>query len=95
LQTAAEVFADRAYLPSGRLAPRDKEWAVLHDPKEVTQRAVLMATEGAVYSLDGSRLPVKADSICIHGDNPQALELVRDTRTALERAGFTLAPFVD
>jgi UPF0271 protein len=95
LQTAAEVFADRAYLPSGRLAPRDKEWAVLHDSKEVTQRAVLMAAEGAVYSVDGSRLPVKADSICIHGDNPQALELVRDTRAALERAGFTLAPFVD
>jgi UPF0271 protein len=95
LRTAGEVFADRAYLPSGRLAPRDKEWAVLHDVKEVAERAVLMAKEGAVYAVDGSRLPVKADSICIHGDNPQALELVRNTRAALEGAGFTLAPFAE
>jgi len=95
LRTAGEAFADRAYLPSGRLAPRDKEWAVLHDADKVAERAVMMAKEGAVYTVDESRLPVKADSICIHGDNPQALELVRSTRRALEDAGFTLAPFVD
>jgi UPF0271 protein len=95
LRTAGEAFADRAYLPSGRLAPRDKEWAVLHDADNVAERAVMMAKEGAVYSVDGSRLPIRADSICIHGDNPQALELVRRTRRALEDAGFTLAPFVD
>ncbi|HUQ19596.1 MAG TPA: 5-oxoprolinase subunit PxpA [Gemmatimonadaceae bacterium] len=95
LKTAGEAFADRAYLPSGRLAPRDNEWAVLHDAKEVSKRAVIMASEGAVYAVDGSRLPVKADSICIHGDNPQALELVRETRLALEAAGFTISPFAE
>jgi UPF0271 protein len=94
LRTAGEAFADRAYLPSGRLAPRDKEWAVLHDAGKVAERAVMMAKEGAVYSVDDSRLAIKVDSICIHGDNPQALELVRRTRRALEEAGFTLAPFV-
>ncbi len=93
LRTANEAFADRAYLPSGRLVPRDREWAVLHDEKEVAERAVMIATESSVYCIDGTRIRIEADSICIHGDNPQALELVTATRAALENAGFAIAPF--
>ena len=94
LKVAREAFADRAYLPSGVLAPRDRPWAVLHDTKEVAARSLMMARDKCVYSVDGSRLRVDADSICVHGDNPQAIELVKAVRAALESGGFVVAPFV-
>jgi UPF0271 protein len=93
LKAASEAFADRAYLPSGKLVPRDREWAVLHDAKEVAARSVMIAREQCVYAVDGSRLSVKAQSLCVHGDNPNAIELVKEVRTALQEAGITLAPF--
>jgi 5-oxoprolinase (ATP-hydrolysing) subunit A len=93
LNAAREGFADRAYLPSGSLAPRDRSWAVLHDAAEVASRALLMAREGCVYAVDGTRIRIDPQSLCIHGDNPDAIALVKATRKALEEDGFTIAPF--
>jgi UPF0271 protein len=89
----AEGFADRAYGPDGQLAPRSDSGAVLHDPLEVAARAVALALSGTVPALDGSAVPVKADSICIHGDTPGAVALAVAVRTELERAGVAVRAF--
>ena len=93
LGVANEAFADRAYLPDGTLLSRDRAGAVLHDPVQVAARALIIARDSNVTSIDGVRLKVNADSLCIHGDNPEALALVAATRLTLENAGFTIAPF--
>lgn len=87
LRSAAEVFADRAYTPDGALASRSLPGAVLHDPDRVAERALQMATEGQVTAIDGSTVSLRAETICVHGDTPGAVELVRRIRTRLEQAG--------
>ena len=93
LTVACEAFADRAYLANGTLLSRDRPGAVLHDPDGVASRALVMARDQYVETIDGVRLEVKADSLCIHGDNPHALALVTATRAALQGAGFVIRPF--
>lgn len=93
LAVASEAFADRAYLPDGTLLSRARSGAVLHDVGQVAERALMMVRDRNVTSVDGVRLNVEAESLCIHGDNPEALALVTATRLALEAAGFTIAPF--
>ena len=91
LRPVAEGFADRGYTPEGTLVPRSQPGAVLTDPAEVAQRAVLMA-DGVVVAVDGTRLLMPVESICVHGDTPGAVGLARSVRTALETAGVTVAP---
>ena len=93
LAVACEAFADRAYLANGTLLSRARAGAVLHDAGTVATRAVVIARDHYVQTVDGARLEVKADSLCIHGDNPEALSLVRATREALEAGGFAIRPF--
>lgn len=90
----AEAFADRGYQPDGRLIPRGSPGSVLADAGEVTRRAVRMALRGEVTAEDGAVIPIRPDSICIHGDTPGALGLARSVRRALQEAGVTLRPFV-
>lgn len=80
--TVVEGYPDRRYDDDGRLVPRSRPGAVLHDPDEVAGRAVRLAASGEFGSL------------CLHGDNPAAVELARATREALIAAGHELAPFV-
>jgi 5-oxoprolinase (ATP-hydrolysing) subunit A len=94
LIVATEGFPDRGYLADGTLVPRSREDAVLHDAKKVAARAIEMARDGYVQTADGTRIVVSPDSLCIHGDNPEALELVRTTREALEASGIIVASFV-
>lgn len=93
LRPVAEGFADRSYLPNGRLAPRSMAGAVLHDEAEVARRAVLIATEGVVFAVDGSPIPLIVDSICLHGDTPGAATIARSVRTALDAAGVEVRAF--
>jgi UPF0271 protein len=93
LTVACEAFADRAYLANGTLLSRDRPGSVLHDADAVASRALLIARDQYVETVDGVRLEVKADSLCIHGDNPDALALVKATRATLEAAGFVIRPF--
>lgn len=83
LQAASEVFADRAYLADGGLVPRGTPGAVITDPGTVSERAARMVREGVVMAIDGSRLPLDAHTICVHGDTPRAAELARALRAAL------------
>jgi 5-oxoprolinase (ATP-hydrolysing) subunit A len=87
LKIAAEGFADRAYEADGSLTPRDRPGAVLHETREVVQRAVRMAQEGVVTATNGRDIPMRVDTICTHGDTPGSHELTRQIRDALERAG--------
>jgi UPF0271 protein len=94
LPSAAEAFADRAYLADGSLAPRHLPGAVIQDGDTVARRAVRIIRDHHVRSLDTDRdIPVRADTLCIHGDTPGAPELARAVRAALERAGVrVMAP---
>ncbi|HWI61217.1 MAG TPA: 5-oxoprolinase subunit PxpA [Symbiobacteriaceae bacterium] len=87
LATAGEVFADRAYNPDGSLASRKLPGAVIHDPEQVAERAVRMATRGSVIAVNGEEIPLRADTICVHGDTPGAVELIERIRQRLEAAG--------
>lgn len=90
LQTASEVFADRAYNDDGTLVSRRLPGAVLHDADAAIARTVRMVREGVVESVSGRSIPIRADSICVHGDNPSALDFVRRIRSALEEAGVAV-----
>lgn len=92
LRAAGEVFADRAYNDDGTLVSRSLPGAVLHDAGFAIARAVRMVKEGVVESVNGKPTPVRADSICVHGDNANALEFVRRLRRALEAEGVVVAP---
>jgi UPF0271 protein len=88
-----EAFADRAYLPSGRLVPRAEPGAVIDDPYEVVARAAAFALHHRVTATDGSVLAVEPRSLCVHGDTPGAVYLAGEIRRTLVDAGVTLAPF--
>jgi UPF0271 protein len=88
LRIASEVFADRAYEPDGSLASRRKPGSVIHDPALVLERAVRMVDERIVVALDGTAVPVHADTICVHGDTPGAATLVATLRQGLEASGI-------
>ena len=93
--TVTEGFADRAYLPDGRLVPRTEPGAVLVDPDEVLAQAIRMVVHHHVEAVDGSHLPLRIQSLCLHGDTPGAVALARQVRAALLDAGVTVAPFTD
>ena len=88
-----EAFVDRAYLPDGTLVPRTQEGAVLHDPAAVVAQAVRLATRQEVVAIDGTVVPVQADSLCIHGDTPGAVTMATAVREGLERAGVGIEAF--
>jgi 5-oxoprolinase (ATP-hydrolysing) subunit A len=87
LKIAREVFADRNYLSNGQLVPRTRADALLHDPMEAAPRVLRMLREGKVRSVDGVDVEVRAETICLHGDNPEAVEFARALRAHLEKEG--------
>ncbi|HEY0237469.1 MAG TPA: 5-oxoprolinase subunit PxpA [Friedmanniella sp.] len=89
----AEAFADRAYTPDGALVSRREPGSVLHDAEEVAARMVTLVRTGTVRAVDGSAVPVAAQSICVHGDSPGAVAMARAVRTALVDAGVDVRPF--
>ena len=92
IRIAFEFFADRAYNPDGSLVSRREEGAVLHNREEVAKRVIRMVTEGLVTAQDGSDIGLEADTICVHGDNPEAVSLVRDIRESLLDSGIEVVP---
>ncbi len=87
IRFAFEAFPDRAYQPDGSLASRRERGAVIHDHEVVAQRALKMALEGKVIATDGREIQLKADTLCVHGDNPAAVQMVRRIREELTAAG--------
>ncbi|KPZ03072.1 ATP-dependent DNA helicase DinG [Pseudomonas syringae pv. spinaceae] len=93
LQCIAEAFADRAYTPQGTLVSRREPGAVLHDPELVAQRMLRLVQSGSIEAIDGRLVRIEADSICVHGDSPAAVEMARELRRVLEQASTSLQPF--
>ncbi len=92
VRMAFEFFGDRAYNPDGSLVSRKLPGAVIHDHQQVAEKVLKMVKEGKVTCIDGSEIDITAETICVHGDNPAALELIKNIRTALEVAGVEIMP---
>ncbi|ACB84726.1 LamB/YcsF family protein [Natranaerobius thermophilus] len=90
LKVAKEAFADRQYNPDGTLVSRQEAGAVLHDKETIIERVVQMASEGVVTAKDGTKLNINPDTICVHGDNPEAVELAASIRHMLQEHGITV-----
>ena len=88
LRYAGEAFADRVYNPDGTLQSRKIEGSVITDPAKAARQAVEIASEGRVTAHDGTRVPLDAETLCLHGDNPTALANARAVRKALEERGI-------
>ena len=90
MPVAAEVFADRAYMPDGQLVPRSRPDAMIHDPQDSLTHCLHMFGDGEIQTVDGSRLKVAAQSVCVHGDGPAALATARHIKEGLQAAGFRM-----
>ena len=87
---AAEAFADRGYMADGSLVPRDKPGAFIHDPDEAAARMLKLVREGTIETPDGQVLKLKAHSICMHGDSPEAVKMAEVVKATLEKNGVAV-----
>lgn len=94
VEVFSEIFADRAYLPNGRLVPRSRPGAVLHDAEEAAGRLIGFLDSGLMPVAGGAPIPLSVQSICVHGDSPGAVEMAGTVRRRLEAAGVAVAPFL-
>jgi len=92
LPVAREAFADRAYEADGSLRSRRLPGAVLEDPAQAAEQAVRIARDGLVVTYTGEEVPVQAETICLHGDTPTAVEIAKAIRRELEAAGIEVVP---
>jgi UPF0271 protein len=90
LRFAAEAFADRRYEPDGTLQPRHVAGSVIEDPAEAAAQAVSIARDGRVTAAGGRAVEVRAQTLCLHGDNPAAVANARAVRQALDAAGISV-----
>jgi UPF0271 protein len=90
---AAEIFADRAYNDDATLVDRSLKGAVIHDAELAALRMVEMVSEGAIIAQNGKRIATRIDTICMHGDTPEAVEIARAVRAALGVAGISAKVF--
>jgi len=88
-----EVFADRAYTMEGKLVPRTQPGAVIHDPAEAAERVLTMVRDRCVIAIDGTPVPLTAQTICVHGDTAEAIEMIRIIKNRLEAEGVRLKAF--
>jgi UPF0271 protein len=92
LSTLSEAFVDRAYEPDGQLVPRERPGAVIHDLHRVVEQALRLVLHHRVLSMDGStEVTIAAETLCIHGDTPDAPRLAEAVRRSLEREGVVVA----
>ena len=94
IETYSEIFADRAYLPNGRLVPRTLPGAMVAGKEVAAARLLGFLATGLMPVLEGAPIPLKAQSICVHGDSKGAVDMARHLRGALQAAGVTVAPFL-
>jgi UPF0271 protein len=92
IRIALEAFPDRAYHKDGSLVSRREKGAVFHDHEIVAKRALKMALEGKVAVVEGTEIELKADTLCVHGDNPAAVQMVKRIRQGLSDAGVVVTP---
>ncbi len=92
VRVAREVFADRAFNADGTLVSRTRPGAVIHDTQAVVERSLRMVTEGCVQAITGEDVALRADTICLHGDTPGAVQLAEALKSAFTRADIRLVP---
>lgn len=92
LAVAEEAFADRRYLPDGSIVPRSEPRAVITDPDEAADQAVLLSRDRVAIALDGSRVSIRADTLCLHGDTPGAAGIARRIHERFKAEGIRIAP---
>ncbi|MDR4890296.1 5-oxoprolinase subunit PxpA [Fredinandcohnia sp. QZ13] len=90
LHAVSEVFADRTYQPDGTLTQRTEPNAVIHDSNQSIKQVLQMVKEQTVQTITGEVIPIKADSICVHGDNIHAIQFVQRLNHALTNEGITI-----
>lgn len=95
LKVANEVFADRAYNSDGTLVSRTKEGSVIHDADIAIARVIRMIKEGKVKAITGEDVEINAQSICVHGDNPEAVEFVKRIKTKLQEEGIEVTSMLN
>jgi UPF0271 protein len=91
LTVVREAYADRAYQPNGMLVPRSQPGAVVHDDAAIAARAVRLAVNGELIDIDGRAMASQARSLCLHGDNAEAVAIAQAIRQALANAGIGIA----
>lgn len=94
LTVVAEAFADRAYNPDGTLVSRRLAGAVIHDPIVIADRMFKLISEGRLTAIDGTEVAIDAASICVHGDNPEAVGIARTVRETLADRGVVIESFI-
>lgn len=94
LTVFSEIFADRGYLTTGRLVPRQRDGAMIDDPGLAATRLVEFLSSGLMPTIDGPPIPLQAHSICVHGDSAGALAMARQIHSELEKNGVVVAPFL-
>jgi len=92
IRIALEAFPDRMYTDDGELLPRKFKEAVLHDDELIAERAVQMAKERGIESINGKWIEMDIDTLCIHGDNKESIEAARKIKTYLIREGVEIKP---
>ena len=90
LKIVEEIFADRAYLDDGNLVPRSQPGAMIHGAEASLAHVLRMVEESALISINGKCIPVNPQSICVHGDNAEAVAVAQAIRDGLTKAGYTL-----
>ena len=95
IRVVFEFFADRAYNLDGSLVSRKLPGAVIHDNDVVAAKVLKLVKEGRVTTIEGSEIEIRAETICVHGDNPEALALVKKIRETLYAAGVAVKPLAD
>ncbi|SDP84688.1 UPF0271 protein [Actinopolyspora xinjiangensis] len=93
LDVHREAFADRAYTPEGTLVPRGSPGAVLHDAELIADRCLRIVRGRPIEAVDGTPLSLSPDSLCVHGDTPDAVEIARAVRGKLAEGGTPIEPF--
>ena len=95
LRVGREIFADRALNADGTLVSRSKPGSVIHDVSEVVERSLRMVAEGKARAISGEIVEVEADSLCLHGDTPGAVEMASALKEALEAEGVEIVPLAE
>ena len=95
LAVVEEIFADRAYLADGQLVPRSRSDAMIHGPAACLAHVLAMLEAGALIAVDGTRIATPIGSICVHGDDPDAVDVARHLRSELELGGYQVLPLTE
>jgi len=90
LSFLSEGFIDRSYLSNGRLTPRNESGALITDHSNCINQAISLASNKKFETNDSNRISRKVDTLCLHGDNPDALDLIKKINNAFEQSGITI-----